>query len=71
MTSVLNSLFHKDTTLALFNGSHNIFNKDILSLIKQKKDLKEKKLFFIKNGLAVYSDREIKVFFDVVKPTNN
>ena len=62
MTSVLNSLFHKDTPLALFNGSHNIFNKDILSLIKQKKDLKEKKLFFIKNGLAVYSDREKKVF---------
>ena len=29
MTSVLNSLFHKDLTLALFNGSHNIFNKDI------------------------------------------
>ena len=71
MTSVLNSLFHKDTTLALFNGSHNIFNKDILTLIKQKKDIKEKKLFFIKNGLAVYSDREKKIFFDVVKPTNN
>ncbi len=71
MTSVLNNLFHKDTTLALFNGSHNIFNKDILTLIKQKKDIKEKKLFFIKNGLAIYSDREKKVFFDVVKPTNN
>ncbi len=71
MTSVLNSLFHKDITLALFNGSHNIFNKDILSLIKQKKDLKEKKLFFIKNGLVVYNDREKKIFFDVVKPENN
>ena len=71
MTSVLNSLFHKDTSLALFNGSHNIFSKDILSLIKQKEDLKEKKLFFIKNGLAVYNDKEKKIFFDVVKPTNS
>ena len=54
-----------------FNREDKVFSKDILSLIKQKKDLKEKKLFFIKNGLVVYNDREKKIFFDVVKPTNN
>jgi len=70
MTAVLNNLFHKDNSLALFNGAHNFFNKEIIGLSKQKKDLKTKQLFIIKNGLVVYNDKEKKLFFDAVKPTN-
>ena len=70
MTSVLNSLFHKDGSLALFNGSHNCFNKEIIKIIKQVDDLKDINLYSIKNGLAVYGDKYKKIFFDVVKPTN-
>ena len=70
MTTVLNNLFHKDNSLALFNGAHNFFNKEVISLSKQKKDLRTKQLFIIKNGLVVYNDKEKKLFFDAVKPSN-
>ena len=70
MTTVLNNLFHKDNSLALFNGAHNFFNRKIIELSKQKKDLKTKQLFIIKNGLVVYNDKEKKLFFDAVKPSN-
>ncbi len=70
MTAVLNNLFHKDNSLALFNGAHNFFNKEVIKISKQKKDLKTKQLFIIKNGLVVYNDKEKKLFFDAVKPSN-
>ena len=70
MTAVLNNLFHKDNSLALFNGAHNFFNKEVIGLSKQKKDLRTKQLFIIKNGLVVYNDKEKKLFFDAVKPSN-
>ena len=70
MTSVLNNLFHKDSSLALFNGSHNMFQKNIFDILKQNDDLKIKKLYKIKNGLAIYSDNDKKIFIDIVKPTN-
>lgn len=70
MTSVLSTFFHKDSSIALFNGSHNSFNKIIINMIKQKEDIKIKKLYLIKNGLVEYSDKDKKIFYDVVKPSN-
>ena len=70
MSSVLNSLFHKDLSLVLFNGSHDMYNKNIFKLIKQCENMKINKLFKIRNGLSIYSDKEKSVFFDVIKPEN-
>jgi uncharacterized heparinase superfamily protein len=71
MSSLLISLVHKDDSLALFNGSNNFFNNQVLKIIKQGGDLKSKNLFNIKYGIASYTDKNKKIFFDVVKPINS
>ena len=70
MSSVLNNLFHKDNSIALFNGSHNMFNKNIIKILKDNDDLKNRELYKNNNGLSIYADKDKKIFFDVVVPTN-
>ena len=71
MTSILNNLFHKDNSLALFNGSHNGLNKYLNKIIKQVDDLKNPDLYKIKNGLVIYNNKNNKLFFDVIKPLDS
>jgi len=70
MTSVLGNLIHKDNSIALFNGSNNANYNNIIRIINLTDDIKLKKLENIKNGIAVYSNNKLKIFFDVVKPSN-
>ena len=51
MTTVLNNLFHKDNSLALFNGAHNFFNKEVISLSKQK-GFKNKTVIYYKKWVS-------------------
>ena len=70
MTSAFNNFFHKDGSIAFFNGSNNANDlkyKQIESLIS---DITPKKLDKIENGICIYSDKHKKVFFDIVAPTN-
>ena len=70
MCSLLKNLFHKDSTIALFNGSNNINATSISKINEIYKDVKRKELKKITNGLAVYDNEKFKVFFDITKPTN-
>ena len=70
MISVLKNLYHKDNTIALFNGSNNSNLNEIKKINKLQKDLKTKNLSNIKNGLAIYENSRFKIFLDVTKPTN-
>ena len=70
MSSLLSALIHKDNSLALFNGSNNIFIQEIFKLIKQAGDVKIKNLRAVNSGIASYSDKNKKIFLDIVKPLN-
>ncbi len=71
MTSILNEYFHYDGTLPLFNGSNNIYTKNIYSSLNKENYLKKREFSNINNGIAFYSDKNKKIFFDVVQPTSD
>jgi uncharacterized heparinase superfamily protein len=70
LTSVLNNLFHKDGSIALFNGANNHNNELFIKIMNQSFDIRTKELIDIKNGIAIYNDKNKKLFFDAVKPTS-
>jgi len=70
MTSLLSSLFHKDNSIALFNGSNNANYTKLIKIVALIKDIKSKDLKNISNGINVYNDNNKKIFFDVMKPSN-
>ena len=71
MTSLLNQYFHSDATLPLFNGSTNIYTKLIYDKLNKDSYLKKRDFSNINNGIAFYSDKNKKLFFDVVQPNKN
>ena len=70
MSSVLKSLFHKDYTIALFNGSNNANYEQLIKITNLYKDIKPKNLGEEKNGLIVFDHKKMKVFFDVTIPSS-
>ena len=70
LTSVLKNLFHKDGSIALFNGANNYNNEKFTKIMNQSFDVRTKELIDIKNGIAVYNDKNKKLYFDAVKPTS-
>ena len=70
MSSVLKNLFHKDNTIALFNGSNNANLPSIKKISNLQKDIKIKDLTNPKDGLAICEINKLKIFFDAAKPTN-
>ncbi len=68
MTSILNAYFHLDGTIPLFNGSNNIYTKSIYNSLNKENYLKKREFSNIDNGIAFYSDKNKKIFFDVVQP---
>ncbi len=71
MTSILNEYFHHDGTIPLFNGSNNIYTKDIYNSLNKEEYLKKREFLNIENGIAFYSDKNKKIFFDVVQPNKD
>jgi len=70
MSAAFNNFFHKDNSIALFNGSNNANYFQYKKIDQQINDLKPKKLDKVKNGICIYNDKNKKIFFDIVKPTN-
>ena len=70
MSSAFNNLFHKDSSIALFNGSNNLNISKYKKINQIIKDIKPKKMHKIINGLCIYSDKNKKIFYDAVKPSN-
>ena len=71
MTSILNEYFHSDGSLPLFNGSNNIYTKIIHDSINKDIFFKKREFSNIDNGIAFYSDKNKKLFFDVVQPNKD
>ena len=51
MTSILNEYFHYDGSIPLFNGSNNIYTKNIYNSLNKERYLK-KEFLNIENGIA-------------------
>ena len=71
MTSLLNEYFHYDGTLPLFNGSNNIYTRSIYNSLNKENYLKKREFSNINNGIAFYSDKNKKIFFDIVQPNSD
>ena len=71
MTSILNEYFHVDGSIPLFNGSNNNYTKTIYNSLNKEEYLRSREFSKSKNGIAFYSDKNKKLFFDVVQPSNN
>ena len=71
MTSVLNEYFHKDGSIPLFNGSNNIYTKEIYNSLNKESFLKKRVFTNVENGIAFYTDKNTKIFFDVVQPNRD
>jgi len=68
---VLSQYFHSDGSMPLFNGSNNIYTKSIYSSLNKEYYLKKREFVNVKNGIAFYSDKNKKIFFDVVQPNKD
>ncbi len=71
MTSILNEYFHVDGSIPLFNGSNNNYTKIIYDSLNKEEYLKSRSFTNVENGLAFYSDKNKKLFFDVIQPNKN
>ena len=71
MTSILNEYFHVDGSIPLFNGSNNNYTKTIYNSLNKEEYLRSREFSKSKNGIAFYSDKNKKLFFDVVQPSIN
>ena len=68
MTSILNEYFHLDGTIPLFNGANNNYTKIIYETLNTDDYLIKRTFSSINNGIAFFSDKNKKLFFDVVQP---
>ena len=71
MTSILYQYFHIDGSLPLFNGSNNIYTKNIFETLNKDTYLIKREFKNINNGIAFYEDKNKKIFFDVVQPNKD
>ena len=71
MNSVLNEYFHTDGSIPLFNGANNNYTKYIYESLNKEEYLKSRSFLNNQNGLAFYSDKNKKLFFDVIQPSKN
>ena len=71
MTSILNEYFHIDGSIPLFNGSNNNYTKIVRDSINKDTYFRKRTFSNVKNGIAFYSDKNKKVFFDVVQPNRD
>ena len=69
MVTILSQYFHKDGTIAMFNGAHNDQIKEILSVLKEENNIVKIEYPSNKNGIFFFEDKNKKIFFDVVQPS--
>tara|TARA_Y100001970_G_scaffold166351_1_gene203442 strand:- start:6657 stop:8207 length:1551 start_codon:yes stop_codon:yes gene_type:complete len=71
MEAVLAQYFHKDGTIALFNGSNNNNLTKIIGTFAEKQNLKKIQFPDETNGIYFFEDKNKKLFFDTVQPTSS
>ena len=71
MEAVLAQYFHKDGTIALFNGANN-YNLDKIKLsLREKQNIRKIQYPDNINGIFYFEDKQKKIFFDSVQPTGS
>ena len=71
METLLAQYFHKDGSLALFNGVSNNYTEKIKQTLSDKQNIRKIQLPDNCNGVYFFEDREKKIFLDAVQPTNS
>ena len=71
METVLAQYFHKDGSLALFNGVSNINLEKIRLSLSEKPNIRKIQFPDNLNGIFFYEDKNKKIFIDTVQPTNS
>ncbi len=71
METVLAQYFHKDGTLALFNGVSNINLEKIKLSLSEKPNIRKIQFPDNLNGIFFYEDKNKKIFLDSVQPTSS
>ena len=71
MSSILNEYFHFDGSFPLFNGTNNNYTKIIYDSLNKDEYLISRKFSNSNNGIAFYSDKYKKIFFEVVQPNRD
>ena len=71
MTATLNEYFHLDGSFPLFNGSNNNYTDKVFKSLNKDFFSKSREFSNTKNGIAFYSDKNKKLFFDIVQPKND
>ena len=70
MKSVLNSYFHIDGSIPLFNGANNNYTNIIANSLNKDEYLKKRNFSNSLNGIAFFSGKNKRLFFDVIQPNN-
>ena len=71
METVLAQYFHKDGSLALFNGVSNINLGKIKQSLNEKPNIRKIQFPDNLNGIFFFEDKNKKIFMDVVQPTSS
>ena len=71
MEIVLAQYFHKDGTLALFNGTSNSNIDKIKLIFSEKQNLRKIVFTEDSNGIYFFEDKNKKIFLDAVQPTSS
>ena len=71
MEAVLAQYFHKDGTVALFNGTNNYNIEKIKLLFGKKQNIRKIQFPNDANGIFYFEDKYKKIFFDAVQPTKS
>ena len=71
METVLAQYFHKDSSLALFNGVSNNNTKKIKLALSGKKNIRKIKFPNNSNGLFFFEDKYKKIFLEAIQPTSS
>ena len=71
MITALSQYFHKDDSIALFNGANNSYIKAMLIVLKEESNLRKIEYPKEENGLFFYEDKNKKIFLDVIQPSKS
>ena len=71
MEIVLAQYFHKDGTLALFNGTNNSNLNKVKLIFSEKRNIRKIKFPHSSAGIFFFEDKNKKIFIDAVQPTSS
>ena len=71
MVTVFSQYFHKDDSVPLFNGTHNNYLKEMITVLKEESNIRKIEYPNDTNGIFFFGDKNKKIFFDLVQPSRS